>query len=169
MAALAPGAGWTVCANLPYNVGTPILLRMLPERRFDRLVLMFQLEVAQRITAQPSTKAWSSLSVMAQAFTRPWLALTLPPEAFHPRPRIQSGVVVFERREQPLVGSVGAEFFEKVVRAGFSQRRKTLRNSLTTAFDKARAAQALDATVGGGKRAEQLQLEDWAVLAEALA
>ena len=166
---MAPGQGWTVCANLPYNVGTKILLRMLPEARFSRMVLMFQLEVAQRITAVPGTKAWSSLSVMAQVFTRPRLAITLPPAAFHPRPRIHSGVVLFERRDQPLLGGVDAAHFEKVVRAGFSQRRKTLRNSLSTAFDKAFAAQALEATVGGGRRAEQLSLEEWGTLASALA
>ncbi len=166
---LAPGDGWIVAANLPYNVGTRILLRMLPQPRFTRLVLMFQLEVAQRIVAEPRTKAWSSLSVMAQVFTRPYLAIHLPPTAFHPRPKIHSAVVVFERREQPLLGGVDPVFFEKVVRAGFSQRRKTLRNALSTAFDKAHAARALDATVGGGKRAEELKLEDWSVLAAALA
>ena len=162
----APGEGWVCCANLPYNVGTRILLRLLPlSPKFTRLVLMFQREVANRIVAEPRTKAYGSLSIMCQAFSKPRYGFTLPPEAFHPAPKIHSSVVVFDLREQPLLGGATPEGFEHAVRAGFSQRRKTLVNSLSSLYEKEKARAVLDETVGLGHRAEELSLEEWGSLA----
>ena len=166
---LAPGEGWVCCANLPYNVGTPILLRLLPEHpRFLRLVLMFQKEVALRITAQAGSRSYGSLSVMCQAYSRCRVVLELPPAAFDPRPQVDSAVVEFRLRETPQLGGVPARHFEKVVRAGFSMRRKILENALTSAFDRAEVRVALAGTVGSRRRAEQLTLAEWGTLAAAL-
>jgi 16S rRNA (adenine1518-N6/adenine1519-N6)-dimethyltransferase len=166
---LAPGTGWHCAANLPYNVGTRILLRLLPEQpRFSRLVLMFQKEVAKRITAEPRTKAYGSLSLMAQAFSRPRLAFTLPPGAFHPAPKIHSAVVAFDLRKDPLTGGASPKAFERAVRAGFSQRRKRLANALSNQYTKELALDVLASTVGEMRRAEELSLEEWGTLANAL-
>ena len=153
---VAPGTGWVCCANLPYNVSTRILRRVLVDRRFDRLVLMFQREVAERIVAGPGSKTYGSLSVLVAAHAQARLALSLGPADFHPRPKIDSAVVVFELLDsgRPL----DLEHFEKVVRAGFSQRRKVLANALGPAFGKDVARKALAETVGTGRRAESLGL-----------
>lgn len=165
----APGEGWVCCANLPYNVGTRILLRLLPlYPKFTRLVLMFQREVANRIVALPRTKAYGSLSVMCQAFSKPRYGFTLPPGAFHPPPKIHSTVVVFDLRETPLLGGASPKGFEKAVRAGFSQRRKTLVNALSSQYEKAGARAVLEQTVGLGRRAEELNLDEWGSLAAGL-
>ena len=161
-----PGDGWVCCANLPYNVGTRILLRLLPlYPKFNRLVLMFQREVANRIIAEPRTKAYGSLTVMCQAFSKPRYGFTLPPGAFHPPPKVHSTVVVFDLREEPLLGGASPEGFEHAVRAGFSLRRKTLVNALSCLYEKEAARAVLDETVGLGHRAEELSLEEWGRLA----
>ena len=166
---LAPGQGWVCCANLPYNVGTAILLRLLPERpRFSRLVLMFQKEVAQRITAAPGSRSYGSLSVMCQAWSVPRLVLELPPEAFDPRPKVESAVVELRLRETPELGGVSPQHFERVLRAGFSMRRKRLENALTSAFPKAAGQAATAQAQVVGLRAEALSLEQWGRLAAAL-
>jgi len=168
-AQVADGEGWTVCANLPYNVATAIVTHLVTlAPRFNRLVLMFQLEVAKRLVAQPGTGAYGSLSVHIQAHADARLAFKLPPGAFHPPPNVQSAVVVLEPRVEPRTGGCDPAFFESVVKAGFSQRRKTLRNALGTRFDRNLVIGVLEDTGHIGKRAERLSLEDWGVLAGAL-
>lgn len=166
---LAPGEGWVCCANLPYNVGTAILLRLLPEQpRFSRLVLMFQKEVAQRITAEPGSRSYGSLSVMCQAWSTPRLVLQLPPTAFQPQPKVESAVVELRLRKTPELGGVSPQHFERVVRAGFSMRRKRLENALTSAFPKEQGRAATAQAEVTGLRAEALSLEQWGRLAAAL-
>ncbi|MCB9764880.1 MAG: ribosomal RNA small subunit methyltransferase A [Alphaproteobacteria bacterium] len=165
----APGEGQLVCANLPYNVATPILAALLDEgARFRRLVLMFQREVAERIVAGPGSKTFGALSVLTQARAEAWIGLRLKPGAFHPPPRVHSAVVVLAPRAAPRFGGVGAEAFARVVRAGFSQRRKTLENALSSAYDKARVREVVAEGVGAGRRAETLSLDEWERLAAAL-
>lgn len=159
----------TVCANLPYNVATPILGRLLEEGAgFRRLVLMFQREVAERLAAGPSSPAYGALSVLVQAAAEVKLAMILPPGAFHPRPKVHSAVVVLLPRATARRGGLGEAGFSRAVRAGFAQRRKTLENSLCTAYDRERALGALAATVGLRRRAEELDLDAWERLAAAL-
>lgn len=166
---MAPGEDWVVCANLPYNVGTAILLRLLPEQpRFSRLVLMFQKEVARRITAQPGSKAYGSLSVMCQAYSAARIVLELPPTAFDPAPKVDSAVVELRLRPPALDGLEPA-YFEKVVRAGFSLRRKRLENALAREFGKEAARAATAEAQVAGARAEVLDLPQWVALAKALA
>jgi len=166
---ICPGEGWTVCANLPYNVATPIVIKLLGQHpRFSRLVLMFQDEVAKRLVAEPRTRAYGSLSVFAQAHARVQYGFRIPPGAFYPAPKVHSAVVRFDLYDEPLTGGCDPRFFERVVRAGFMQRRKRLSNALGAQFDKSLATQALDATVGAGRRAEELSLEEWGTLAASL-
>ncbi|MEE2751304.1 MAG: 16S rRNA (adenine(1518)-N(6)/adenine(1519)-N(6))-dimethyltransferase RsmA [Myxococcota bacterium] len=168
-AQVADGEGWTVCANVPYKVATAIVTHLVTlAPRFSRLVLMFQLEVAKRLVAQPGTSAYGSLSVHIQAHADARLAFTLPPGAFHPAPKVKSGVVVLEPRIEPRTGGCDPAFFQSVVKAGFSQRRKTLRNALGTRFDRNLVIGVLEETGHLGKRAERLSLEDWGVLSAAL-
>ena len=166
---ICPGEGWTVCANLPYNVATPIVLSLLGQSpRFSTLVLMFQDEVARRIVAEPKTRTYGSLSVFAQAHARVRYGFRIPPGAFYPAPKVHSAVVRFDLYDEPLTGDVPPAFFERAVRAGFMQRRKRLSNALSAQFDKAITVAALEETVGAGRRAEELSLEEWGVLAQAL-
>ncbi len=123
---------WKVVANLPYNVGTEILFRLLESSaKIDTMVLMFQREVAKRIVADVGDDGYGVLSLMVRLFADGYLALTLKPGAFVPPPKVHSSVVVLK----PLEGSrikdeALREAFRRVVRAGFQARRKTLANGL---------------------------------------
>jgi 16S rRNA (adenine1518-N6/adenine1519-N6)-dimethyltransferase len=166
---VAPGEGWRVCANLPYNVATPLLHRLLDkEPPFARLVLMFQKEVAARLAAPHGSRTYGSLSVRVQARAEARLAMTLPPGAFHPRPKVDSAVVVLTPHREPRFGPAGREGFDRAVKAGFSQRRKTLENALKATYGRDLARAACEETVGAGRRAETLNLEQWQALAARL-
>ncbi len=122
-----------VVSNLPYNVGTELLLRwMLPEQWppfWDSLTLMFQREVAERIVAKPGSKAYGRLALMAQWRADPRIVLTLPPEAFTPPPKVSSAVVHIGRLAAPRFPA-DQKTLERVVAVAFNQRRKMLRASL---------------------------------------
>ena len=137
--------------------------------RFTSVTVMLQLEVVQRLMAVPGTKAYNSLSVEAQSRGRPVLQRSLKPGAFHPPPKVDSAIVRFDVYEKPKVGTCGPEVFDQVVRAAFAQRRKTLKNSLSTRYPKALVVEALQrAEIEPGLRAEVLDLESLVRLAEAL-
>jgi 16S rRNA (adenine1518-N6/adenine1519-N6)-dimethyltransferase len=122
-----------IVANLPYSVGTPLLISWLKTEPwppwFDRLVLMFQREVAERIVAAPRTKDYGRLAVLSQWRTKPRILFTLPAEAFTPRPKVDSALVEFVPKERPEP-PCDVEQLEKVTAAAFGQRRKMLRSSL---------------------------------------
>lgn len=126
-----------IIANLPYNIATPLLLRWLRQiyeagpSAFVGLTLMFQKEVAQRITAAPGSKAYGRLSVMSQWLCDAQPAFDIPPEAFTPPPKVTSSVVVLTPRAAPLY-SVEWRALERVMAAAFGQRRKMLRAALKT-------------------------------------
>lgn len=119
-----------IIANLPYNIATPLLVGWLREAgRFEGLTLMFQLEMAERICAQPGTPAYGRLSVLAQWVADVAIALRLPPEAFVPPPKVWSAVVVLgPHATQPDPSLFAA--MERLTAAAFGQRRKMLRGSL---------------------------------------
>ena len=167
---VAPGSGWKVVANLPYNVGTHVLMDLLRQTgRFDSISVMLQQEVLDRLMAVPGTKAWGALSVEAQVRGRPVYLLKVPPGAFHPPPKVQSGVVRFDVHEQPQTHGVELKWFDRVVRAAFTHRRKTVANSLSSSFGKERSRVALKAAgIDPGVRAETLDPESFARLAKAL-
>ena len=154
-----------ICANLPYNVATPLLVGWLRQAgAFERMVLMFQLEVAERICAAPDTAAYGRLSVLAQSVCRVDLRLRLPPAAFVPPPEVHSGVVVFEpHAAQPAPALVAA--LERVTAAAFGQRRKMLRVALKPLGGGALLERC---GIDGQRRAETLSVAQFGQLAKAL-
>ncbi len=170
LAEVCPGSGWKVVANLPYNVATPLLLRLLARpQTFTSMVLMFQREVGDRIMAEAGDSARGSLSVQVQARARVRPVLHLPPGAFHPPPKVHSIVLGFELYPEPDFGGVDGASFDRVVRLGFQHRRKTLLNSLSSGLDRARVLAACAAAgVDPGRRAETLTLAEWRKLAAAV-
>lgn len=164
-----------VAANLPYYITSPVLIKLLTNSyRPSLAVILVQLEVAQRLVAQPGTKDYGSLSVLTQFYTRPELVLKVPPAAFFPRPKVWSAAVRLRFRDQPAVVVEDEEFFFQVVRASFGHRRKVLANSLQqdlgNGLTRQQIAAALEsASIDRMRRGETLSLEEFALLAEALA
>jgi 16S rRNA (adenine1518-N6/adenine1519-N6)-dimethyltransferase len=151
-----------IVANLPYNVGTPLLIRWLRQiGQFERLTLMFQEEVAQRIVAAPDSEAYGRLAVLAQWTCQTALALRIPPEAFTPPPKVYSAVVRFlPKIEQPEPALFAA--MERVTQAAFGQRRKMLRAALRPLGGEALLRRAeIDPT----RRAETLSITEFDGLA----
>ncbi|MBY0448983.1 MAG: 16S rRNA (adenine(1518)-N(6)/adenine(1519)-N(6))-dimethyltransferase RsmA, partial [Hyphomonadaceae bacterium] len=166
-AAALAGLGWErvqIVANLPYNVGTPLLIKWLKAQGGWRgdMSLMFQKEVAQRIVAQPGTAHYGRLAVLARSVAQVSLALTLPPGAFSPPPKVASAVVRLAPLPQPFQD---LEALETVTAAAFGQRRKMLRASLRPLGE----ADALLAQTGTSptKRAEELGVAEFQALASA--
>jgi 16S rRNA (adenine1518-N6/adenine1519-N6)-dimethyltransferase len=168
------GAGeWRAAGNLPYNVGTPLLLRLatLP-RPPERVIAMIQADVADRLLAKPGTSQYGSLTVAVALTMRVERAFSVPPSAFYPRPGVVSTVVVLHRLDRPAVVVGDRRRFEQVVRGAFAYRRKTLANSLSLALDlpRERIAAAIAAiALKPDVRGEDLDLHSFAALAEALA
>ncbi len=159
-----------VAANLPYNVGTELLVRWLTPPQWppywDSLTLMFQREVAQRITAQPGSKAYGRLAILSQWRTDAQIVLHLPPEAFSPPPKVSSAVVHLTALPAPRF-EADAQTLQHVVAMGFNQRRKMLRAAL-----KGLGPDVEDHLVAAGikptDRAEQIELERFCALARSL-
>jgi 16S rRNA (adenine1518-N6/adenine1519-N6)-dimethyltransferase len=160
-----------VAANLPYNVGTELLVRWLTPPEWppfwESLTLMFQREVAQRIVAQPGSKAYGRLALLSQWRAEPRIVLDLPPEAFTPAPKVSSAVVHLKALPAPRFEADPA-VLNRVVAAGFSQRRKMLRSAL-----KVLGPDIEDHLVASGikptERAEQVSLEQFCALARSVA
>ena len=157
-----------IIANLPYNIATPLLIGWLRNiTAYDALGLMFQKEVAQRLTAEPRTKAYGRLSVLTQWLAIPDMAFDIPPGAFYPPPKITSTVVHLVPRPMPLA-EARIEDLERVTAAAFGQRRKMLRVSLKTlGVDTDRLITLAGVTPTA--RAEELAVEEFCALARALA
>ena len=164
-----PGVRPAVAGNIPYNISSPLLMRLLECRaQLGPVTLMVQKEVAERWNAGPGSKTYGSPSVMLQTFADIRMVRAVPPQCFLPRPKVDSAVVRITWLEAPRVPVPDPKHFEKTVRSGFGQRRKTLRNSLRAGFDRDRVAAAED-VIDLGRRAETLSLEEWSKLAGALA
>ncbi|MFH1468242.1 MAG: 16S rRNA (adenine(1518)-N(6)/adenine(1519)-N(6))-dimethyltransferase RsmA [Pseudomonadota bacterium] len=169
-ATLLPGPGWRCVSNLPYNVGTHLVSGMVrASTTFERLVVMLQLEVAERITARPGGKAYGALSVELAARAEARLLLHVRPGSFHPPPRVDSAVIELAPRPHPAVQDLDLDGFDEVVRAAFAQRRKMLRRSLSAVYGQERAMSALtEAGIAPEERPERLPPEAFAALAKAL-
>jgi len=168
----ASRGAWRVAANLPYNVGTPLVAELVKLKNPpERMVVMLQKDVVDRLVARPSTAAYGSLSVVVAARMRVHRAFTIGRSHFYPRPNVDSSVVVLE----PLASRpdiVDFERFDSIVKAAFAYRRKTLANSLSHALGIPRERTvaalkhlALDSEI----RAEQLDLTAFTELARELA
>lgn len=168
-----PGGGGQVVANLPYNVGTELLIRWLVGSQdawpswWTRLTLMFQREVAERIVAQPGSKAYGRLSVLAQWRTQARILFDVSPRAFTPPPKVTSSIVQLTPRPEPVFPAHLSDL-EKVTAAAFSQRRKMLRGSLKS-LDPRIDELLLEADVAETLRADATSLEQFCAIARALA
>jgi 16S rRNA (adenine1518-N6/adenine1519-N6)-dimethyltransferase len=172
VASITHGHPSRVVGNLPYNVSTPILFRLLDVYRATGTLvdatLMLQREVADRITAAPGTGEYGVLSISAQMHADVRRVLTLPPGAFRPPPKVHSAVVHFRFRP-PAVALANGRVFESMVRSIFTQRRKTLRNALgafATSHHRDAAAALASAGIDPRRRPETLQLTELARLAD---
>lgn len=167
------GRPWQAVGNLPYNVATPILLRLIEmEPGPIAITATIQKDVAARLSAKPGTAAYGSLSVAVQYAMRVESLLSLAPQSFFPAPKVQSSVVRLVRRSEPAVRPRDLGLFWKVVRGAFAYRRKTLANSLALALqcDRAAVERALERNhLSAELRGERLTLDDFARLADALA
>ncbi|WP_442577363.1 16S rRNA (adenine(1518)-N(6)/adenine(1519)-N(6))-dimethyltransferase RsmA [Mesorhizobium sp. ASY16-5R] len=167
MAALAAGEPAKIVANLPYNIGTELLVRWLTVQDwppfYRSLTLMFQKEVAQRIVAAPDDDAYGRLGVLAGWRCKADIAFDIPARAFTPPPKVTSSVVHLEPRATPLPADIRK--LERVTEAAFGQRRKMLRQSLKGLGGEALLEKAgIDAT----RRAETLSVEEFVRLANAI-
>lgn len=161
---IAAGQPAVVVSNLPYNVGTPLLIKWLTgEFRPAALTLMFQKEVAQRIVAQPGASAYGRLAVIAQATCEARLVMDVPARAFTPPPKVESAVVRLDPRREPPSADVLASL-RVVTAAAFGQRRKMLRSSLKALGGEALCAAA---QLDPSRRAETLSIEEFLALARA--
>lgn len=155
---------WTLVANLPYNVATPLVLDLLDEvPAIARMLVMVQLEAGQRLAAQVGDPAYGIPSVKVRYWATARLVGKVPPTVFVPRPKVDSALVEIVRREHPAVDADPERMFA-LVRAGFGQRRKMLRRSLAGLVDPEAFARA---GVRPEARAEELSVEDWGRLTSA--
>ena len=156
-----------IVANLPYNVATPLLLAWLAvAENFERMVLMFQREVADRLIAEPRSKDYGRLTIATQWRCQARRLFDIPPRAFTPPPKVTSSLVELTPRASPLAPA-DARLLERVVAAAFGQRRKMLRQSLRDLSTDPPALLAA-AGIAETKRAEELSVVEFAALAEAL-
>lgn len=160
---------YKVVGNLPYYITSPLLLHLLQrQRNMTVAVVMVQQEVAARLLSAPGSRTYGPLSVAVQYRSLPELVTKVPCEAFWPRPKVDSAVVRLVVRDKPPVEVPDEELFFKVVRGAFTQRRKTLVNSLAAVslgLSKDEVRQALaEGGIPWGYRAENLSLAQWAAL-----
>lgn len=160
-----------IVANLPYNVGTELLIRWLTPKDWppfwNTLTLMFQKEVAERIIATPGSKSYGRLAILAQWKSNPKIMMELPPEAFTPPPKVHSAVVHFDALPEPRFPAP-AGLLTSTVAMAFNQRRKMLRSSLKSAspnIENVLREAGLEPTA----RAEEISLEGFCALARRLA
>lgn len=155
-------------SNLPYNISTRILQKLLDERElFSRMVVMLQKEVAQRISSPKGKKSYGSLSVLLQSCFRVKPAFGVSRHAFYPVPDVDSAVVILDPLETPAFPASNEKIFRAVTRHAFSTRRKTIRNSLGNFFERETVERALSrAGIDQGRRAESLSVEEFVKLAD---
>jgi|ERR1043166_1778568 16S rRNA (adenine1518-N6/adenine1519-N6)-dimethyltransferase len=176
--AIRPAPTARVVANLPYNVATAILQRLIEQRDcLTEMVLMLQREVVERITAPPATADRGYLSVFVQAYCETEKLFDVAPGSFRPAPKVWSSVIRLQLRPQPAIAANNEKLLWQVVSAGFAQRRKTILNNLRSAPQslqellKKRGGASIvlcDAGIPPQRRAETLTLEEWEMLVNAL-
>lgn len=157
-----PARPYRAVGNLPYNVGTPILRRVIAGANWRRAVFMLQKEVADRLVAKPRDEAYGYLTLYTQLFARARILMTLEPGSFYPRPKVRSAVVVLDPDRKPYA----SEKLIELISAAFRMRRKKLVNNLTS-VPREELLRAMErAGIDPDARAEELNLEDFARLQE---
>ena len=160
------------CANLPYNITTPVITALIQANCFESITVMIQREVALRICAAPGTSDYGAFSVFCQFYTTPELLFDVPNTCFIPAPKVTSAVIRMTPRAKP--GSVCDEnFFFRVVRAAFAQRRKTLHNSLSSALGQPFTREMIASAISQcgfapDVRGERLGIDQFGALSSAL-
>ena len=164
-----------VVANLPYYVTTPILTKLLMEKLPIRgMIVMMQKEVADRITAKPSTKAYGSLSIAIQYYMKAEIAMMVPKTVFIPQPNVDSAVIKLTRYDTPPVSVMDEEFLFFVCRSSFAQRRKTIINNLQSQLPHGKEKKELilaalaEASIDPTRRGETLSIQEFGELANLL-
>ncbi|WAA12333.1 16S rRNA (adenine(1518)-N(6)/adenine(1519)-N(6))-dimethyltransferase RsmA [Fervidibacillus halotolerans] len=164
-----------IVANLPYYITTPIIMKCLNEQLpVKRIVVMMQKEVASRLNAKPGTKDYGSLSIAVQYYTTVEVVMNVPRTVFVPQPNVDSAVVRLTSRPQPLVSVKNEAYFFQVVKASFSQRRKTIVNNLMAGLEKGKEKKEIlltalhEAKIDPRRRGETLSIEEFARLSDYL-
>ena len=167
-----PGLRPAVCANLPYNVTSPLLTAFLEAGCFDTVTVMVQREVAHRLCAKPGTGDYGAFTVFTQWHAEPEILFDVSPGCFLPAPKVTSSVVHLKVRQTPPVAVQSEKRFFAVVRAAFNQRRKTLVNALSAGMNDVTKEQAAAAIAACGLderiRGEALSIAQFAAVADAL-
>jgi 16S rRNA (adenine1518-N6/adenine1519-N6)-dimethyltransferase len=163
----APGNGvLRIVGNLPYNISTPLIFHLLDAAAVvEDMHFMLQLEVVQRLTAAPGDRHWGRLAIMSQFRCEAEALFEVPPEAFEPPPKVQSAVVRLTPHPAPRWPEIDADTLGRVVKLAFSQRRKTLRNTLKPVFSEAEIAEV---DIDPGARAETLDMAAYLRLTQRL-
>ena len=155
-----------VTGNIPYNITSQIIFHAIDQRELVRdLTIMVQLEVAERIVAKPKTKAYGILSVVSQAYSTPKLLFKIPPDCFFPKPRVFSGILYFDFRNNPSAEIKDHTLFRKVVRTVFAKRRKMLSNGIK---DLSQDIDFKTIDFDFTKRPEELSVHDFILLSNSL-
>lgn len=163
-----------VIANLPYYITTPIIMHLLESSLpVEQMLLMMQKEVASRLEAVPSTKAYGSLSIALQYYTEVEVAFTVPRTVFNPQPNVESAVIKLDVRDEPAVKVQNEALFFTIVRTSFGQRRKTIWNNLRRALNNKeledKLKQAFEhAEIDPSRRGESLNGTEFGRLADAM-
>ena len=161
-----------VVANLPYYITTPIIMKLLEEKlNLDSITVMVQKEVAERLSAVPGHKETGAITYTIWYYTEPEIILDVPKDSFIPAPKVDSAVLKLNVLKEPRVKLDNEEFFFKVIKAGFMQKRKTLLNSLSNSNIGSKESlekMLLDLNLDPRVRAENLSLEDFKNIADYL-
>ncbi|GAA0353368.1 16S rRNA (adenine(1518)-N(6)/adenine(1519)-N(6))-dimethyltransferase RsmA [Bacillus horti] len=164
----------SVVANLPYYITTPILMHLLEAKLdLEQIVVMIQKEVAERLAAEPGTKDYGSLSIAVQYFAEARIERIVPKSVFVPQPNVDSAVISLRLRDKPLVEVQDEDYFFRLIRASFAQRRKTLLNNLHTFIEGRMSKEELQAVleridIDGKRRGETLSIQEFAKLSDVL-
>ena len=157
-----------VCANLPYNVTTPVLTALIESGCFDSITVMVQREVARRICAREGTEDYGAFTVFVQWYCGTELLFDVSPDCFVPQPKVTSSVIRLTRRQTPLCKVADEELLFKIVRGAFNQRRKTLVNALSASFGNMTKSEISELVTNCGFdekiRGERLSISDFCVL-----
>lgn len=161
-----------VCANLPYNITTPVLSALIDSGRFKTITVMIQREVARRICAPAGSGDYGAFTVYVNYYTEPEMLFDVSPGCFIPQPKVTSTVIRLTSRSAPAVKVKDEKLFFRVVKAAFAQRRKILLNALTSSFSNISKDRLLEIITGCGFdekiRGEVLDLQGFAKIADAI-
>ena len=167
------GMRCAVCANLPYNVTSPLLTAFIEAECFEKITVMIQREVARRICAAPGTADYGAFGIFVQWHMETELLFDVPPSCFIPQPKVTSSVIRLRRRAAHPAETTDEQFLFKVIRAAFNQRRKTLINAISSQIPGVTKEQAERAVTESGFdariRGETLNIGKFATIADKLA